>query len=68
MLGLVGVVWDGGRDPTALIEGFPGVEGPRSVRPGDTLAELRVTRITANREKVVGLDTTWTSTVREPWR
>ncbi len=68
VLVLVGVVWDGGRDPTALIEGFPGVEGPRSVRPGDTLAGLRVTRITVNHVVVVGLDTTWTLTVREPWR
>ncbi len=68
VLALVGIVWDGGRDPTALIEGFPGIEGPRSVRPGDTTAGLRVTRIAANRVVVVGLDTTWTLTVREPWR
>ncbi len=68
VLVLVGLVWDGGRDPTALIEGFPGVEGPRSVRPGDTLAGLRVTQITGNRVAVVGRDTTWTLTVREPWR
>lgn len=65
---LVGVVWDGGRDPTALIEGFPGVEGPRSLRTGETTAGLRVTRITATRVIVMGLDTTWTLTVREPWR
>ncbi len=68
VLVLVGVVLDGGRDPTALIEGFPGIDGPRSVRPGDTLAGLRVTRIGANRVVVVGLDTTWTLTLREPWR
>ena len=65
---LVGVVWDGGRDPTALIEGFPGVEGPRSLRTGERTAGLRVTRITATRVIVMGLDTTWTLTVREPWR
>jgi hypothetical protein len=68
VLVLVGIVWDGGRDPTALIEGFPGTEGPRSVRPGDATAGLRVTRIAANCVVVVGLDTTWTLTVREPWR
>jgi len=68
VLALVGVVWDGGRDPTALIEGFPGVEGPRSVHRGDTVAGLRVTRITGSSVVVAGLDTTWTLTVREPWR
>ena len=30
---LVGLV--GGAEPTAVIEGFPGVEGSRVVRPGD---------------------------------
>jgi hypothetical protein len=65
---LVGIVWDGGRNPTALIEGFPGVEGPRSVRPGETIAGWRVTRIAATRVIIAGLETTWTLTVREPWR
>jgi hypothetical protein len=68
VLALVGIVWDGGRNPTALIEGFPGLEAPRSVRPGETIAGWRVTRIAATRVIIAGLDTTWTLTVREPWR
>ena len=39
VLTLVGVVWDKGRDPSALIDGLPGVDGPRPVRRGDVLPE-----------------------------
>ena len=65
---LVGIVWDSGRDPTALVEGLPGVEGPRPVRNGETIAGLRVKTIKLDRVVMTGLDTTWTLTVREPWR
>lgn len=65
---LVGIVWDGGRDPAALVEGLPAADGPRSVRRGETIGGLRVTRIVANQVVITGLDTTWTLTVREPWR
>ncbi len=65
---LVGIVWDSGRDPTALVEGLPGVEGPRPVRNGETIAGLRVKTIKPDRVVIAGLDTTWTLTVREPWR
>ena len=65
---LVGIVWDSGRDPTALVEGLPGVEGPRPVRSGETIAGLRVKAIKPDRVVITGLDTTWTLTVREPWR
>jgi hypothetical protein len=68
VLALVGIVWDSGRDPTALIEGLPGVEGPRPVRHGETIAGLRVRAIKPDRVLITGLDTTWTLTVREPWR
>ncbi len=68
MLALVGIVWDSGRDPSALVEGLPGVDGPRPVRQGETVAGLRVKTITLNRVVITGLDTTWTLTVREPWR
>src|SRR5207302_6271930 len=67
-LALVGIVWDSGRDPTALVEGLPGVEGPRPVRNGETIAGLRVKTIKPDRVVITGLDTTWTLTVREPWR
>ena len=68
VLALVGIVWDSGRDPTALVEGLPGVEGPRPVRSGEAIAGLRVKAIKPDRVVVTGLDTTWTLTVREPWR
>ena len=67
-LTLVRIVWDSGRDPTALVEGLPGVDGPRPVRSGETIAGLRVKTIKPDRVVITGLDTTWTLTVREPWR
>jgi type II secretory pathway component PulC len=67
-LALVGIVWDSGRDPTALLEGLPGVDGPRALRQGETIGGLRVKRINPDRVVITGLDTTWTLTVREPWR
>jgi hypothetical protein len=65
---LAGIVWDGGKDPAALIEGFPGITGARSVHRDEVIAGLRVKRIAAGAVVIVGLDTTWTLTVREPWR
>ncbi len=67
-LALVGIVWDSGRDPTALVEGLPGADGPRPVRQGETVGGLRVKTIKPDRVVITGLDTTWTLTVREPWR
>ncbi|SRR6266568_740237 len=68
VLALVGIVWDSGKDPTALVEGIPGADGPRPVRQGETIAGLRVKTIKQDRVLITGLDTTWTLTVREPWR
>ena len=65
---LVGIVWDRGRDPTALVEGLPGVDGARPVRQGESIAGLRVKTIKPDRVVITGLDTTWTLTVREPWK
>jgi hypothetical protein len=65
---LAGIVWDGGRDPAALIDGFPGVNGPLAVRQGESIGGLRVKRIAADRVVITGLDTTWTLMVREPWK
>ena len=67
MLSLLGIVWDGGRDPTALLEGLPGVEGPRVVRRGEHVGDLRVRTIARDHVMVLGPDTTWILTVREPW-
>ncbi|HLZ07598.1 MAG TPA: hypothetical protein VKT80_03355, partial [Chloroflexota bacterium] len=57
-----------GPDPSAVIEGFPGVDGPRVVRSGDVVAGLQVKQITKDRILIVGMDTTWTLGVREPWK
>ncbi len=65
---LVGIVWDRRSDATALVEGIPGVEGPRLLRLGETVGGLRVKAIKPDRLVITGLDTTWTLTVREPWR
>ena len=66
VLVLVGVV--GGPHPTAVIEGFPGVDGARVVAIGDVVAGLTVKRIANNGVRIVGLDTTWVLEVREPWK
>ncbi len=68
VLAVVGIVWDTGRDPTALVEGLPGLEGPRAVRRGETVAGLRVRMIEPDRVVITGLDTAWTLRVREPWK
>jgi hypothetical protein len=65
-LALVGLV--GGADATAVIEGFPGIEGSRVVRVGDVVSGLRVKQIVTDRVVIVGMDTTWVLRVREPWR
>ncbi len=63
---LVGLV--SGADPSAVIEGLPGVEGSRILRVGDVVAGLRVKTISGNRVVIVGMDTTWVLEVREPWK
>lgn len=67
-LALVGIVLDNAREATALIEGLPGLEGPRPVLQGETIGALRVKAIKRDRVVITGLDTTWTLRVREPWR
>jgi len=63
---LSGIVW--GDPPLAILEGIPGREAPQVLRTGDFIAGLTVRRIEPRRVLVVGRDTTWTLTVREPWR
>jgi len=63
---LTGIVW--GTQPQAVVEGWPGVEGPRVVRAGDVVSGLKVRRIDGTRVTVVGMDTTWVLQVREPWK
>jgi hypothetical protein len=61
-----GIAW--GTEPAAVIEGLPGSDGPRAVHQGEILGGLRVTRIALDRVVIIGMDTTWTLRVREPWR
>ncbi len=65
-LRLVGLV--SGADPSAVIEGLPGVEGSRVLRVGDVVAGLSVKRISGTHVVIVGMDTTWVLEVREPWK
>jgi hypothetical protein len=65
-LQLVGLT--SGAQPSAVIEGFPGVEGSRVVRAGDQVGVLRVIAIKSDVVTIVGLDTTWILRVREPWK
>jgi hypothetical protein len=67
VLQLAGIVWEGGRDPTAVVEGFPGVDGPRVVKVGDVVSGLRVQRIARDAVRIDGMDTTWILKVRAPW-
>lgn len=63
---LVGIV--AGTEPTAVIEGFPGIEGSRVSRVGDVVAGLRIQRIDTRGVRVAGMDTVWVLKVREPWQ
>jgi hypothetical protein len=63
---LVGIVT--GAEPTAVIEGFPGVDGARVVRAGDVVAGLRVKHIGGGVVRIVGMDTVWVLSVRQPWK
>jgi hypothetical protein len=68
VLTLVGIVWDRGRDPTALVEGLPGAEGPHPMRLGEAIGGLRAKNIKPDRVVITGFDTTWTLMMREPWK
>ena len=63
---LVGVM--DGVTPSAVVEGFPGVEGARVVRPGDVIGGLAIKKVGSGRVTITGLDTTWVLQVREPWK
>lgn len=67
-LALSGIVRGGGAEPAAVLEGVPGAEGSTVLRRGERVAGLRVVRIGPQRVVIAGFDTTWTLTVREPWR
>jgi len=66
ILALLGLV--AGAEATAVIEGFPGVEGARVVRVGDAIAGIKVQHIAGDQVRLVGMDTVWVLRVREPWK
>jgi hypothetical protein len=66
VLTLLGLV--AGAEPTAVIEGLPGVEGSRVVRVGDAVAGIKVQSIAGDHVRLVGMDTVWVLRVREPWK
>ena len=65
-LQLVGVV--DGLNPSAVIEGFPSVEGSRVVRVGDAVGRFTIKQIRHGQVVISGMDTTWVLEVREPWK
>jgi hypothetical protein len=65
-LALVGIV--AAPEPSAVIEGIPGIEGSRVMRVGDVVSGFRVKRIGGDHVVIVGMDTTWVLKVREPWK
>jgi hypothetical protein len=64
VLTLVGLV--AGAEPTAIVVGLPGVEGPRVMRVGDQVARITLKAIARQEVRLEGMDTTWVLRVREP--
>jgi hypothetical protein len=62
---LNGIVWSA--TPAAVIEGFPGREGPVVLRRGESEGVFRVRRIERAVVEISGMDSTWVLRVRQPW-
>ena len=60
--GIAGPPWQ------AVLEGVPGQSQPVVVRGGEVFGDLRVKSVTRDRVIVVGPDTTWRLSVRNPWQ
>ena len=56
-----------GSEPAAVLEGVPGVDGPRLARRRDSIAGFRVVRIGRDGVVLAGPDTTWRLPVRTTW-
>lgn len=61
---LRGLVW--GQFPAAILDGLPGIEGPRVLRVGDTLSGLTLRHIDSVRVVIADIDTVWTLRMRNP--
>jgi hypothetical protein len=64
-LALTGIMW--GDEPSAILEGLPGVEGAQVLRAGESIGGIRTRRITRQDVTLVGMDTIWVLHVRKPW-
>lgn len=60
-----GIVWSS--EPSAVVEGLPGVEGGKLMRPGETANGITLRRMTRDHVVLSGLDTTWVLFMRKPW-
>lgn len=58
----------GGPPWEALIEGVPGREGSILVRPGDSIADLRIRHIAWDTMVVERADSSWTITMKRAWQ
>lgn len=63
---LTGIVL--GPEPAAILEGLPGHDGSAVLCEGAVEAGIRVQRISAHAVVLVGMDTTWSLKVRNPWQ
>jgi hypothetical protein len=61
-LSLVGLIL--GPEPAALVDGFPGVEGSRTLRVGEGVARYVIRAIGDGHVVIAGPDTTWTLRLR----
>ncbi len=62
-LALAGVLLGGGT-PAALIDGLPGIEGTRVMRPGERVGVYELRWVTAEAALIAAPDTAWTLRVR----
>ncbi len=62
-LSLTGIMW--GTRPEALLEGIPGQEGARLLRPGDTVGGIRLRSLSRTHAVLAGFDTVWSLVIRE---
>jgi hypothetical protein len=65
-LSLAGIVW--GAQPTAVVEGLPGIAMTLAVRQGDRIGALTIWRIRPDQVVINGMDTTWTLRLKTQWQ
>ncbi len=63
---LSGIVFTPGGEAAAVIQGFPGMDGPRVVRRGEIVGGITLKAIAPGEVRLVGFDTTWILRLRQP--